>query len=134
MTEQPDSGRIAQPTIGERATCDACGKEIVWVGYYWDHVGINKPRHIAFPLRLPVGPVQRDSEHIDWGSGEWRLTKPPHQIEAELEALAQRVAALEDESTERDTAERAVDRMIKILLDRITALEAWRQTMTGDGR
>lgn len=40
------------PVVGATATCRSCGKGIVFVGPYWDHVGPNKPRHIAEP---PLG-------------------------------------------------------------------------------
>lgn len=40
--------RIATPKAGDRTIC-FCDEEIVYTGQYWDHVGLNKPRHIAAP-------------------------------------------------------------------------------------
>jgi hypothetical protein len=36
--------------IGDRAECASCGREIVWLGTYWDHFG-TKYRHPAKPRK-----------------------------------------------------------------------------------
>jgi hypothetical protein len=40
-----------EPPVGTKATCSQCGREIVFVGPYWDHQGDIKPRHIAIPVQ-----------------------------------------------------------------------------------
>lgn len=122
MTQtQPDS----VPTIGERATCEHCGQRIMWLGRYWDHIRDPKPRHIAIPLRMPVEPVQPDSaapditELDELAMAEARQKRDRYILRT-LAQLAQRVERCAMENVQ--------------LKDRLTALESWRQTMTGDGR
>lgn len=43
--------------------CNACGKEIVFTGQYWQHVG-NQPRHIAMPIEPTLKPLPA-------GGGVW---------------------------------------------------------------
>lgn len=53
------------PEIGTRTTCAVCGRSIVFVGPYWDHVpgvGGSRPRHIASPAKIGAtraGTVER---------------------------------------------------------------------------
>src|SRR5687767_8339241 len=35
--------------VGERAVCAQCDAAIVFDGQAWDHLGIVRPRHIAWP-------------------------------------------------------------------------------------
>jgi hypothetical protein len=35
---------------GEVATCSQCGRDIVFIGPYWDHPGEIKPKHPAIPV------------------------------------------------------------------------------------
>lgn len=37
---------------GVYALCAACNEPIVLVGEAWDHLGPNKPRHIASPVKI----------------------------------------------------------------------------------
>lgn len=34
--------------IGDKAICDVCGREIVFLGEYWKHTG-EEWRHVAYP-------------------------------------------------------------------------------------
>ena len=43
-----DAGRALLKS-GARAICKMCGKEIIYIGPYWDHAGEMKPRHPALP-------------------------------------------------------------------------------------
>lgn len=38
-----------EPKFGDISNCSQCGKEIIFVGPYWDHMGDRKPRHTAQP-------------------------------------------------------------------------------------
>jgi len=40
------------PELGARSRCRACGNNIVYVGPYWRHEGLQ-PRHIAVPDDFP---------------------------------------------------------------------------------
>lgn len=43
---------------GDKDMCSQCGKEIVFVGPYWDHPGEIKPRHPAIPVsEQPLQPA-----------------------------------------------------------------------------
>lgn len=44
---------MTTPNPGDKAVCQHCGGEIIYVGPYWDHLGPLKPRHIA----EPAGPI-----------------------------------------------------------------------------
>lgn len=55
---------------GTKAICSQCGKEIIFIGPYWDHPGEIKPRHPAFPVdEAPLQPLQ------PW----WALLSPREQ-------------------------------------------------------
>jgi len=51
---QDDWGDSMEPKPGDTAVCSQCGAAIIFLGPYWDHMGKNKPRHIATPT-----PIQR---------------------------------------------------------------------------
>lgn len=55
------------PKIGQTTTC-YCGKEIVWLGRYWDHVG-TKYRHIARPKDTNLFSGSQD-EAVDGNDNE----------------------------------------------------------------
>ena len=65
------------PTIIKYNICRVCGAAIEKQGQAWDHIGPNKPRHIAWPKSKP-GPKQQDNPSpnpvlIDFGKPpEWR--------------------------------------------------------------
>jgi uncharacterized protein len=44
------------PNIGTKSTCQACKKEIEYIGPYWRHTGAWQPRHIALPNQDDNGP------------------------------------------------------------------------------
>lgn len=45
---------MTTPNPGDKATCQMCGAEIIYVGPYWSHLpGELQPRHPAFP----TGPI-----------------------------------------------------------------------------
>lgn len=68
---------------GERAICAACGEEIINTGLgFWDHVGVNKPHHIATPaperkplpaalLDIAASTSERRRKPLPAGGGVW---------------------------------------------------------------
>lgn len=42
---------MPEPKRGDKATCENCGKEVVYVGPHWKHPGLLQPRHPAWPAK-----------------------------------------------------------------------------------
>lgn len=54
LERQIEAGEIAkEPKVGDKAICQGCGLEIIYVGPYWNHrPGVLQPRHPAWPKEV----------------------------------------------------------------------------------
>lgn len=86
------------PTLGEQARCAACDAPIVYKDPYWDHLGENKPRHIARPAEHPNTPIyhaiERERLYQDqkWGT----LAEHPHEVGAWITLMRRELAEAEE--------------------------------------
>lgn len=91
-----------KPKIGTQVLCDQCGAAIEWRGEYWDHLGENKPRHLAIPKSFKAVPKQpsqwmaqfdeRTQKHIVYARAyarEFAHGAPGHLDLMTIAALAQ---------------------------------------------